>query len=199
MLNTDETLNRRAKALSVALRERDAGTSAHCNRVVDLALKLGAKRGLSNPELDLLRISAELHDVGKIGIPDSVLLKTGKLSDDEWATLKTHAAISQRIILELDLPNAQMAGFVVRHHHERYDGGGYPDGLAGDAIPLLSRIIALADTYDTMASGRVYRKPVPHGKIMETLSAERAHQHDSSLFPDFSSIIEQSAYKSAQP
>jgi len=191
----NEAINRSAKALSVALHERDESTSAHCSRVVSLAVKLGERRGLSDPDLDLLRISAELHDIGKIEIPDSVLLKPGKPSEDEWAVLRSHPVISQRIVSAIDVPNAQAMtmGFVVRHHHERYDGGGYPDGLVGNAIPLLSRIIALADTYDTMASGRLYSKAMSHRQIMEVLSMERGHQHDASLFPDFCAIVEPSA------
>lgn len=198
MPNTHEAINRRTRALSVALRERDERTSAHSGRVVGLAVELGIERGLSGPELDWLRLSAEFHDVGKIGIPDNVLLKPGKLSGDEREIVKTHAAIGQRIILEIDIPNAQTVALAVRHHHERYDGGGYPDGLVGDDIPLLSRIIAVVDTYDTMASGRVYSKAMSHRQIMELLSLERGHQHDSSLFPDFDRIIERSEYKAGQ-
>lgn len=198
MPNTHQAMNRRARALSAALRKRDAKTSAHSSRVVGLAVELGIRRGLSEPELDLLRLSAEFHDVGKLDIPDSVLLKPGTLSDEERAIAKTHAAIGQRIVLEIDIPNIQTVGLAVRHHHERYDGGGYPDGLVGDDIPLLSRIIAVVDTYDTMASGRVYCKAMPHRQIMELLSLERGHQHDASLFPDFDRIIERSQYKAGQ-
>lgn len=190
MLNGHEHANRRAKALSAALRKRDEKTSAHCNRVVDLAVKLGRKRGLAEADLELLALSAEFHDVGKIGIPDSVLLKPGQLSSSERDIVKNHAEIGQRIVLQIDIANIQTVGLAVRHHHERYDGRGYPDGLEGDEIPLFARIIALADTYDSMASGRTYRKAMPHRKIMETLAFERGHQHDASLFSDFESIVE---------
>jgi HD-GYP domain-containing protein (c-di-GMP phosphodiesterase class II) len=195
MLNGHEPANKRAKALSVALRERDEGTSAHCNRVVDLAVELGRKRGLADSELELLGLSAEFHDVGKIGIPDSVLLKPGELSSSERDIVQRHAEIGQRIVLEIDMANIQTVGLAVRHHHERYDGRGYPDGLAGDVIPLFARIIALADTYDSMASGRTYRKAMSHRRIMETLALERGHQHDASLFPDFESFIERSEHR----
>jgi len=193
-----EAMNRRAKALSVALRERDARTSAHSSRVGGLALELGKQRGLSEPELDLLRLSAEFHDVGKIGVPDSVLLKPGTLTEDERAIAETHAEIGQRIILETDMPNAETVALAVRHHHERYDGGGYPDGLVGDDIPLLSRIIAVADTYDTMASDRVYSKAMSHTQIMALLCLERGHQHDASLFADFARVIERSEYRAGE-
>jgi HD-GYP domain-containing protein (c-di-GMP phosphodiesterase class II) len=196
--DTREAVDRQARVLSVALRERDEKTSAHSSRVVSLADELGLKCGLSESELDLLRLSAEFHDVGKIGIPDSVLLKPGKLSDDERAIVKTHAAIGQRIILEIDMPNVQSVGLAVRHHHERYDGGGYPDGLIGDDIPLFSRIIALVDAYDTMANGRAYCNALSHEKIMELLALERGRHHDSSLFADFASIIERSEYKAGE-
>jgi HD-GYP domain-containing protein (c-di-GMP phosphodiesterase class II) len=195
MLNGYEPANKRAKALSVALRERDERTSAHCNRVVDLAVELGRKRGLAESELELLGLSAEFHDVGKIGIPDSVLLKPGELSGSERDIVKSHAEIGQRIVLEIDIANIQTVGLAVRHHHERYDGRGYPDGLEGDDIPLFARIIALADTYDSMAGGRTYRKAMPHRQIMELLALERGRQHDASLFSDFESIIERSEHR----
>lgn len=182
----------------IALRERDERTSAHCSRVVGLAIELGKRRGLSEPEVELLRLSAEFHDIGKIGIPDNVLLKPGKLSHDEREIVKNHAAIGQRIVLEIDVPNIQTVGLAVRHHHERYDGGGYPDGLVGDDIPLLSRIIAMADTYDSMAEGRTYSKTMSHRQIMQVLDRERGRQHDASLFPDFESIIERSEYRAGQ-
>lgn len=196
--SANETTSRRARALSVALRERDENTSAHCGRVVGLAVELGIEHGLSKAELALLWISAKFHDVGKIGIPDEILLKPGKLSDDEIEIVRTHPARSQRIILAIDLPHVQALGSIVRHHHERYDGAGYPDGLVGDAIPLLSRIIAMADAYDTMASGRVYRDAMSHRQIMELLSLERGHQHDPSLFSAFSSVVERSVYRAVQ-
>ncbi len=195
MPNGYEPANRRAKALSVALRERDEKTSAHCNRVVDLAVELGRKRGLTESELELLGLSAGFHDVGKIGIPDSVLLKPGKLSSSERDIMKDHAEIGQRIVLGIDIANIQTVGLAVRHHHERYDGKGYPDGLEGDDIPLFARIIALADTYDSMASGRTYRKAMPHRQIMKTLARERGRQHDASLFSDFESIVERSEHR----
>lgn len=182
----------------VALRERDERTSAHCTRVVGLAVELGKRRGLPEPEIDLLRLSAELHDVGKLGIPDEVLLKPGSLSHDEREVIKKHAAIGQRIVLGIDIPNIQTVGLAVRHHHERYEGGGYPDGLAGDDIPLLSRIIAMADTYDSMAEGRTYSRAMSHLQIMEVLERERGRQHDPGLFSDFESMIERSEYRTGQ-
>ena len=198
MPNTRKTANRRAKALMVALRERDARTSAHCSRVVGLAVELGRKRGLSKQEIDLLRLSAQFHDIGKIGIPDDILLKPGELSQEEREVVRKHAALGQRIVLDIDIPNIQTVGLAVRHHHERYDGGGYPDGLAGDDIPLLSRIIAMADTFDSMAEGRTYSKAMSHRQIMEVLDRERGRQHDASLFPDFESIIDSSEHRAGQ-
>lgn len=183
----------------MALDERDHVTSRHCGRVAGLSLELGACCGLSEHDLQILRTAAEFHDVGKIGIPDTVLLKITPLTEADWGIMRGHSAKSQRIILAASLDDGDEIGLIARHHHERYDGTGYPDGLAGDAIPIMARIVALADTYDAMARTRVYRKGQPHEQIMQALDEEQNRQHDAYLFQKLVTFIEHSRYKARAP
>ena len=186
------------KAVSVALDERDHLTCQHCGRVAGLSLELGKQCGLSDHELRILRTAAAFHDVGKIGIPDDVLKKATPFTGNDWAIMKTHSAKSQRIILAAGLDDGEAIGLVARHHHERYDGGGYPDGLVGEAIPIMARIVALTDTYDAMAKTRVYRHRRPHAHIMQVLREERGFQHDPYLYTKFAKLIKHSGFKAKQ-
>jgi HD-GYP domain-containing protein (c-di-GMP phosphodiesterase class II) len=154
-----------------------------------LSLELGKTCSLSEHDLDILRTAAAFHDVGKIGIPDSVLLKVTRFTEDDWAIIKTHSVKSQRIILAAGLDNSDVIGLVARHHHER------SDGLAGEAIPIMARILALADTYDAMARTRVYRHGLPHDHIMRALYEEQGRQHDAYLFPKLVKLMTTSRYK----
>jgi HD-GYP domain-containing protein (c-di-GMP phosphodiesterase class II) len=183
------------KAVAVALDERDSVTSRRCSRVAGLSLELGRACSLSEHDLYILRTAAAFHDVGKIGIPDTMLLKVTRFTEDDWVVIKTHSAKSQRIILAAGLDDGELIGLVARHHHERYDGTGYPDGLAGEAIPTMARIVALADTYDAMARTRVYRHALSHDHIMRVLYDEQGRQHDSYLFPKFVTLITNSWHK----
>lgn len=149
------------ECLSIALDERDRSTQEHCDRVLGLCDELGRRCGLTERELRVLRLAAVLHDVGKIGIPDAVLKKPGKFDESDWTVMKEHAAKSQRIVLATDLEAADEIGLIVRHHHERFDGRGYPDGLLGEAIPAMARIVAVADSYDAMARLRIYGRRGP--------------------------------------
>jgi HD-GYP domain-containing protein (c-di-GMP phosphodiesterase class II) len=184
-------------ALSIALDERDTVTHDHCDRVSGLALELGRHVGLSGNELRCLRLAARLHDIGKIGIPDDVLKKPARLTDADWVVMKSHSVRSQRIVLASDLDDAEMIANAVRHHHERCDGRGYPDGLSREAIPVLSRIVAIVDTYDAMARLRLYGPPVPHQEIMNELARVSGTQHDPSLSGKFAQIIEASQFRAA--
>jgi HD-GYP domain-containing protein (c-di-GMP phosphodiesterase class II) len=183
------------KGVAVALDERDHVTSRHCSRVAGLSLELGSACALSEHDLKILRTAAAFHDVGKIGIPDTVLLKITPFTEDDWAVMKSHSAKSQRIILAANLDDGDEIGRIARHHHERYDGTGYPDGLTGEAIPIMARIVALADTYDAMARTRVYRHGLPHDHIMRALYDEQGRQHDSYLFPKLVKLMTTSRYK----
>ena len=183
--------------LSVALDERDTPTHDHCDRVSALSLELGMRCGLSVRELRLLRLAACLHDVGKIGIPDTVLKKPAALDAADWAIMKIHPVKSERIVLAANLEDGDVIADAVRHHHERIDGRGYPDGLAGEAIPVLSRIVAIVDTYDAMSGLRVYGPPQTHAQIMTELTRVAGTQHDAYLSALFAELIEGSPYKTS--
>jgi len=142
-------------ALVYALEAKDAYTSGHSQRVTDYATSIGGTLGLSAHDLNVLRYAAQLHDIGKIGITEDILHKPGPLDDGEWQIIRSHPVISERIIQPLDF--LKEIRDVVRHHHERLDGSGYPDALAGDDIPMLTRILGVADAYDAMTSRRPYR------------------------------------------
>lgn len=146
-------------SLARTIEAKDPYTGGHTERVSDLTLLLARELGVSGEELRAIEVGAIIHDIGKIGIPDSVLLKPGRLDDDEFAQMRKHPEISSYIVAELDLPPAVKQ--IVRSHHERFDGRGYPDGLAGEEIPLPARILTVADTLDAMTSDRPYRKAMP--------------------------------------
>ena len=142
-------------ALTEALSAKDPYTRGHSERVSMYALLLSESLGLKAEEIDGIHIGAYLHDVGKIGIPEVVLNKQGKLSPDEYKQIMEHANISGQIVSQI--PNLSHIAQMVRYHHERYDGNGYPDGLLADNIPLGSRILSIADAFDAMTSARPYR------------------------------------------
>ena len=147
------------ESLSATVDARDAYTAGHSRRVQQLALAIGRELSLSQAELDLLGHAALFHDIGKLAIPDSVLLKPSSLSGDEWALMQRHAEEGARIIDRLGFLNDAVPA--IRHHHERWDGAGYPDGLAGEEIPLGARIIHVADALDSMLTNRIYRVARP--------------------------------------
>ena len=149
------------KSLSNALDARDTYTQGHSIRVAEIAAEIGKELGLSVVKTDLLYQAGLVHDIGKIGIPDSILKKEGKLDDDEYRMIRKHPEIGEIILQEIGQFKPFISG--VKYHHEKYDGTGYPDRLAGKNIPLYGRIIAVADAYDAMTSVRTYnsrKKPV---------------------------------------
>ena len=185
------------KALSVALGYRDLLTRLHSERVVGLSEALGVNCNLSESELGVLKIAASFHDIGKIGIPDHILLKPAPFEASEWEIMKQHPLIGEKIISATELKGAQEAALIIRQHHEHYDGLGYPDGLAGENIPICSRIIAIADAYDAMAVTRSYHHARKHSEIMEILHKETGIKFDPKLIQLFNEIIELSELKSA--
>ena len=142
----------------------------HARAVSDLSRKIGAELGLGGRALEALAIGAFLHDVGKNAVPEAVLLKPGPLTPPEWEHVKGHPESGERMARAAGCPRGP--ALVIRHHHERYDGGGYPDGLRGERIPLAARIVAAADAYDVMVRGRPYRRGrQPTEAIKELLDA----------------------------
>jgi response regulator RpfG family c-di-GMP phosphodiesterase len=192
------TLYKYTKALSVALGYRDLLTRLHSERVLALSEALGTRCGLSSSELEILKLGASFHDIGKIGIEDRILMKTSALDKDEWEKMREHTKIGESILLATGLEGSQQAAQIVRHHHEHYDGKGYPDSLAGEDIPIYSRIISIADSYDAMAVTRSYHHPRKHSEIMETLHRETGVKHDPHLMSLFVELIEHSELKAAE-
>ncbi len=141
--------------------------------------------------IELMAKSAPLHDLGKVGIPDHILLKPGKLTDDEWVVMKTHTVLGARAIEQAEKDVGQPIEFlglakeIAHWHHERWDGSGYPDGLAGDDIPLSARLMAVADVFDALIMPRVYKEPIPFEKTREIIAAERNHQFDPDIIDIF--------------
>ncbi|KYD29794.1 hypothetical protein B4109_1190 [Geobacillus stearothermophilus] len=177
-----ELLNRFITVLTAALDARDPYTAGHSLRVARYALAIGEKLSLPNEQLDALYRSALLHDIGKIGVPDAILLKVGKLSDDEFARIKKHPALGEAILRDvrpIEPIEPLLAG--IRSHHERIDGKGYLDGLAGDDIPLFGKIIAVADAFDAMTSDRPYRKGMDIHQAADILRKGKGTQWDSEL------------------
>jgi HD-GYP domain-containing protein (c-di-GMP phosphodiesterase class II) len=183
-------LTRQARALDIALTERDDYTGEHCSRVESFSLQLGKRCGLGIQDLHLLGVAAKLHDVGKVGIPDHILLKPGRLDDDEWEIMKSHSEVGQRVCGALPHPSAEAVGRIVRHHHERFQGGGYPDGLSGEQIPIAARIIALIDAYDAMTTTRPYHQPRTHDQVMRVLDDEGEGHFDPFVRQHFDRLIE---------
>jgi putative two-component system response regulator len=165
-----------ASALANAIEARDHALHGHCERLAAFAISLAEQLGLPQSEIESIRLGAILHDVGKIGIPDSVLLKPGPLDDEERAVIRTHTLIGDHLLEPLEL--LESARPIVRHHHERWDGTGYPDGLAGERIPLGARIVAVADAIEAMAADRVYSRAFSKEEILAELAAGRGTAWD---------------------
>ncbi len=179
-------------SLSVALQVRDSYTRSHCDRSARLATELGHACDVADADLDRLQVSARFHDIGKIGVADAVLLKPGRLTRDEWDLMKTHSALGEQIFRATDIPDQAEIATAIRHHHESFDGTGYPDGLAGEAIPLLSRILLIVDAYDAMTTPRPYHAVRTHAQVMDVMESESGTKLDPELFRKFSALIEHS-------
>jgi putative two-component system response regulator len=136
-------------------------------------------------EAELLRHASALHDVGKVGVPDSILLKPGKLDPEEWATMQSHTTIGASILSGSTSPLVQLAETIALTHHERWDGSGYPQGLAGDDIPLAGRICAICDVFDALLSSRPYKDAWPIAEVLAELERQRGSQFDPRLIDVF--------------
>lgn len=183
------TISSYGRVLSQALDERDGFTRRHCDRVIELAGSFGRACGLSSTDLQHLRLSALFHDIGKIGIPDHVLLKPGRLAAEDWTVMRTHPERGQRIVESIGIDGVADIARGVRHHHEYIDGSGYPDGLAGEDIPYAARMVSIVDGYDAMADSRPYHPGRPHEEIMGIMQAEVGHKYDPYLFDRFAAMI----------
>jgi len=157
----------------------DPDTAVHSQVVRRLARTCGQAARLSSSELLELEWAAALHDVGKVSIPRAVLRKVGSLSAPEWALMRQHPTIGERIARPV--PGLEAVAFAIRHHHERWDGAGYPDRLAGEVIPLVSRLVGIVDAYETMRAGRPYRAPLSRDEAIRELESGAGRQFDPAL------------------
>jgi putative nucleotidyltransferase with HDIG domain len=166
-----------------ALEARDLYTRQHSTRVTEIALVLGRELRCSAEELNVLNFAGPLHDIGKIGIRDEILLKPGRLTAEEFEKIKEHPVIGANMITQLGLWERERQ--IIRCHHERFDGAGYPDGLSGEEIPFLARILSVADAYDAMASDRAYRQRMAEGLILDIIRKGAGSQFDPQIVDVF--------------
>ena len=176
-------------AFVTALEVRDLYTRKHSARVAKYAHMIAEEMGCTEEELDVINVAGSLHDIGKIGIRDDILLKPGKLTDEEYEKIKEHPVIGADIISKLGLWDREME--IIRHHHERYDGKGYPDGLREKQIPKLARILSVADCYDAMASDRSYRKKMEKEMVLNIIKENSGTQFDPQVVEAFLRIADQ--------
>jgi len=175
------------EAFRTILAERDPHTSDHAQRLQELALSLGKRVGLTEYQLGNLKLLALLHDIGKIGIPDSILFKTYILTPSEWEKMREHSRIGYR--MAKNIPDFATIAQEILYHHEHWDGTGYPEGLKGEKIPLLSRIISIVDTYDVMQSRRPYKGPISKTKALKEIKRCAGTQFDPQLVEIFLKIV----------
>ncbi|HEX8950139.1 MAG TPA: HD domain-containing phosphohydrolase [Dissulfurispiraceae bacterium] len=185
-IDLDKNLLKSIMVMGSVIEARDAYTGGHTWRVAQFARLLSEKAGLSASEIFVTSLGAFVHDIGKIGVPDAIIGKPGALNGEEFGVIKTHPNIGH------DLMSVHpLAGLVldaIAYHHERYDGKGYPYGIAGEQIPLYSRIIAVADAFDAMTSTRPYRKGMPEGQALSILEQNSGTQFDEKLVSAFLSL-----------
>lgn len=169
--------------LAEAIEAKDPYTKGHCGRTAVFAMALGREAGLGDADLELLEIGAILHDIGKIGVKDAVLTKPAALDESEWTHMRIHPLVGAQIASQLDMLRPIVP--CIRNHHERWSGGGYPDNLSGEAIPLIARIVCLSDAYDAMATDRPYKAAIPIEECKKILRRQATVQFDPSLVEIF--------------
>lgn len=173
-----------------AVEARDEDTGDHCDRIAKLSVRLGERLGVGEDDLKELKRGGYLHDLGKVGIPDAVLLKPGKLTEQEWLVMRSHVDIGVKICAPLRTLRPVLP--IIRHHHERFDGSGYPDGLSGEEIPYLARIFQVVDIYDALTNDRCYRKAFGFEEAIRIIWEETDRGwHDPDIVRVFIEMIEQ--------
>ena len=174
--------------LANALEAKDVYTRGHSERVGTSSRRLALALGLSEPEAEIVARAGLLHDIGKIGVPETVLRKAGPLTSEEWALMRRHPLIGAQIVAPFEF--FTVGATVIRHHHERVDGSGYPDGLAGDAIPVGARIVAVADVYDALTSDRPYRQAMSNADARAFLRTQAGLGLDDEMVDAFIGLTE---------
>ena len=175
-------------ALARSIEAKDPYTEGHCERLSGYSTRLGERIGLSEEEIKALRRAGIVHDVGKVAVPDAILLKPGPLTPSEWAIMREHPLVGERICEPLKSFRSVLP--IIRHHHERFNGSGYPDGLQGEQIPLTARTLQLVDVYDALTTERPYKRSFSTGEALATMEQEvQRGWWDARLFAEFQRMI----------
>jgi putative nucleotidyltransferase with HDIG domain len=186
-LKNEKQFNDIVKIVMNALKEKDQYTQGHSIRVIEYSVKIGRQLGLDDETLKDLEVAAVLHDIGKLGVPDKILKKPGRLTKEEYAIMQKHSENGEKILDGIaDLEKYKK---YIRAHHERYDGFGYPDGLKGENIPFISRVIFVADTFDAMTSTRPYRNGLPIQTAVDELTKCSGTQFDPQVVNAFLEVL----------
>jgi putative two-component system response regulator len=159
-------------SLARSIEGKDPYTHGHCERLSEYSARLGEQLGLAEDQITALRRAGVVHDVGKIAVPDAILLKPGRLTEDEWKVIREHPVVGERICAPLK--SFRLVLPIIRHHHEKLDGSGYPDGLRGDAIPVTARVLQIVDVYDALTTDRPYKKAFSITDALQTMTQEVA-------------------------
>src|SRR5580698_6668026 len=174
-------------SLARSIESKDPYTHGHCERLADYSVRLGRQVGLPEDEITALQRAGVVHDIGKVSVPDAILLKPGRLTEDEWKVIRQHPVVGERICAPLKSFRPVLP--IIRHHHEKFDGSGYPDGLAGEAIPITARILQVVDVFDALTTERPYKKALPVADALQVMREEVAKgwwdPHIFSLFEQF--------------
>ncbi len=180
-----DTLKETVFTMGVVEEQRSKETSEHTRRVTEYCNLLASSLGLSAHEIEMITAASPLHDIGKLGIPDSILLKPGKLTEDEFDVIKNHPSIGYAMLIHSKRDLLQAAAVIANQHHEKWDGSGYPQGLAGEDIHIYGRIVALADVFDALTSDRIYRKALPDKEVLDLIKHEKGKHFDPVLVDIF--------------
>ena len=190
---TDELERAEAVLFTLArsIEGKDPYTHGHCERLSEGSTRLGAHLGLAEDEITALRRAGVVHDIGKVAVPDAILLKPGKLTEDEWKLMREHSVVGERICAPLK--SFRLVLPIIRHHHEKLDGSGYPDGLRGDAIPMTARILQIVDVYDALTTERPYKRAFSSADAFQTMREEvDKGWWDRHIFDEFEQLIKSS-------
>lgn len=175
-------------SLARSIEGKDPYTHGHCERLADYSARLGEQLGLPQDQITALRRAGIVHDVGKIAVPDAILLKPGRLTPDEWTIIREHSVVGERICAPLK--SFRFVLPIIRHHHEKLDGSGYPDGLRGEAIPITARVLQIVDVYDALTTARPYKKAFSITDALQTMKEEVAKGWwDPKIFDQFERLV----------
>ena len=178
-------------SLARSIEGKDPYTHGHCERLSDYSARLGAHLGLTEDEITALRRAGVVHDIGKVAVPDAILLKPGRLTEEEWKLVREHPVVGERICAPLR--SFRLVLPIIRHHHEKLDGSGYPDGLRGNAIPLTARVMQIVDVYDALTTERPYKKAFSVNDALHTMKEEvMKGWWDPRIFEQFEQLVRSS-------